>query len=349
MRKELTSIQYLRAIAALMVVFFHLELQLRGLGYRGFWPTGLAGGVDIFFVITGFIMWVTTYDRDPSPVSFYRRRLVRIVPLYWLLTSVILLVLIVRPSALQSGGFDLGHIVRSYLFIPSLHPVLHDMQPLLVPGWTLNYEMFFYLLFGASLLLDRSRRLAVVIGALAALVLVNVLAEPDPDTLLGFYTSKLILEFALGLAIGSLFTWGARLPVWLGWGMVASGFVALFGLSVALPETDRLFKLGVPAAFIVAGALAVERGGGIVPSWPLLHRLGDASYSIYLSHGIVLSALGQAARRFEIASVPVGLLVFSAVAIAATAIAGLLLYRYVEQPVLMLMTRRLASRAQVEA
>src|SRR5690242_10880579 len=107
--QEMYSIQYLRAIAAFSVVVYHLEPQLRRMGYDGFWPGGLAGGVDIFFVISGFIMWMTTYGRRVTTLQFYRRRIVRIVPLYWLVTTFTVAAMLIAPSTLQSGRFDLHH------------------------------------------------------------------------------------------------------------------------------------------------------------------------------------------------------------------------------------------------
>src|SRR5215470_5579719 len=107
---EVVSIQYLRGCAALMIVLFHLELQLRRLGYQGYWPHFLDTGVDIFFVISGFIMWITT-AKGMTTLEFYRRRILRIVPLYWFLTSLVLATLIAYPSVMQTGRFDMLHVL----------------------------------------------------------------------------------------------------------------------------------------------------------------------------------------------------------------------------------------------
>ena len=144
---EIYSIQYLRGIAALMVVLLHVRVQLGRMGYGGYWPEFLMAGVDIFFVISGFIMWVTTFDGSTTPWQFLFRRFVRIIPVYWLLTTTTVAVMLVAPSAVQSGRFDSIHVLSSYLFIPTVHPLTGMMEPVLIPGWTLNYEMFFYIIF----------------------------------------------------------------------------------------------------------------------------------------------------------------------------------------------------------
>src|SRR5262245_49156587 len=133
---EYVGIQYLRGIAATMVVLYHLRVPLERLGYGGAWPEWLASGVDIFFVVSGFIMWVTTFRAAPSPGTFYYKRIVRIVPLYWLLTSVIVMALLIVPSSVSSGRFELDHVITSYLFVPAIHPVTGKYEPVLIAGWT---------------------------------------------------------------------------------------------------------------------------------------------------------------------------------------------------------------------
>ena len=160
-------------------------MQLARLGYQGHWPEVFNSRVDIFFVISGFIMWVTTVGRTLSPQEFLYRRLVRIVPLYWLVTAFTVLVMVVAPQAMQSSRFDLAHVVASFAFWPALHPVTGHYAPVLIPGWTLNYEMFFYVVFAACLLLRPAHRLPAIV-----LVLTGCIALPliVPAATGGFYT-----------------------------------------------------------------------------------------------------------------------------------------------------------------
>ena len=105
MKFTIISIQILRAFAALLVVFHHARYQIQDFEvffHGGIWPFGQAG-VDIFFVISGFIMWVTTHDRRTTPLRFMTNRIVRIVPLYWLLTLAVAAACLSRPAF--SGGW----------------------------------------------------------------------------------------------------------------------------------------------------------------------------------------------------------------------------------------------------
>lgn len=329
---EILSIQYLRGCAALMIVFYHLKLQLDRVGYAGYWPHFLSTGVDIFFVISGFIMWVTTTS-GMTTLEFFRRRIVRIVPLYWVLTSVVLATTIAVPSAVQSGRFDGFHVLGSYLFIPVAHPVLGAMQPLLVPGWTLNYEMFFYAIFGLALILPAIPRLLSVSAILIGLAAIQLLIAVPPLTPLGFYTSDRVIEFAFGIVLGWLYVRGIRVAKPLAWAafLLGAGAIALIGDS----DMSRGLAIGVPALLVVAGAVTIERHTGI-PKIGGLYLLGNASYSLYLSHTIVLSMIWQLWRRFSPGSFPGDLLVFGGFSIAAATTIGVLIYLYIEVPMLRL-------------
>lgn len=334
---DVVSIQYLRAVAAMMVVVHHLHLQLARLGYDGSWPQWLPAGVDIFFVISGTIMWLTTAGRAVTPGRFMAKRIVRIVPLYWLLTSVVVAVMVVLPAVLQTSRFALDHVVASYLFVPWRHPATGLMEPALIPGWTLNYEMFFYLLFGLALALPAAARLAAVTAALLALVGLQAL-EPRPGTALAFYSSSIVLEFACGMALAWAYRRGLSLPAWAGALGVAAGF-ALLALDLPDGTLPRLVQWGFPAVLIVAGAVSIERRHGM-PRLAFAHVLGDASYSLYLSHTIVLAAFGRFALDAGLAYRPAGRALFAVTALAVVTIVAILLYRLVERPLLGLMSSR---------
>ncbi|HUN11729.1 MAG TPA: acyltransferase, partial [Rhabdaerophilum sp.] len=120
------SVQQLRAVAALGVVLAHIEIYLGRMGFTGGWPHFLTSGVDIFFVISGFIMWVTTADRAVTPAQFFVNRLTRIAPLYWAVTALALAVLLTNRSLMPGAALDWGHVVASFLFIPAMHPVIGE-------------------------------------------------------------------------------------------------------------------------------------------------------------------------------------------------------------------------------
>lgn len=333
---KLLSIQYLRGIAALFIVFYHLFVQLHRLGHTGQAPEFLNAGVDIFFVISGFIMWHTTFNRNVGTLEFLRHRVIRIVPLYWLVTTFYLAILLIRPSWMQSAKFELAHIVASYLFIPANHPAVPGlMWPLVIPGWTLNYEMFFYLLFGLALLFTSRARAVIVVAMLIGIVGLQVF-DPPVNSIIGFYSSSIILEFALGVALGYLCTRGVSIPRLPSILMMLVGFIGLVaGSAAGLPDLPRVFTFGIPAFLIVAGAVFYERAHNVVEIG-LPKLLGDASYSLYLSHGAVLSAFGQLWRELSLPlmSKPIFLVFFFLSAVITATIIGIGLYRFVERPLL---------------
>lgn len=127
-----------------MVVVYHLKPQLERMNASLLPADWLSAGVDLFFVISGFIMWWTTSGIEITPGRFMLKRVHRIVPLYWAVTGFYVVVLLVAPRFMQTGALDPAHAIASFLFIPWQHPVLAPAYPLVTPGWTLNYEMFFY-------------------------------------------------------------------------------------------------------------------------------------------------------------------------------------------------------------
>ncbi|GAB6841090.1 peptidoglycan/LPS O-acetylase OafA/YrhL [Methylorubrum rhodinum] len=331
------SLQYLRAVAALLVVAYHLHHSLQRLGYDGGWPDWTQRGVDVFFVISGVVMWLTTRGRPIGPLAFYRRRILRIVPLYYLLTTLVSLTLIAVPAAVQSGRFDGLHILGSYLFLPLRHPVLGTPVPVLVPGWTLNCEMVFYAVFGLTLLLREGLRIPATMTALALIVLAGAQA-PDDSAAAALYGSSIMLEFGLGLALGAFIGGGRSLPTPYAWAVLGLGTLAL----AVAPEAPRFLTAGLPACAIVAGALSLERRGHM-PTLPPLLLIGDASYALYLSHGIVLSACTQFALKAGLGPSAWLSVVFAVASLCAVTVSAVALYRCVERPLL----RRLAPAPAV--
>jgi peptidoglycan/LPS O-acetylase OafA/YrhL len=291
-KRGLASIQALRAVAAMAVAVAHIvsyELE-RKLGIPNPVPGAQLGGagVDLFFVISGFVMVYASerfFRRTSRPEEFFLRSFARIVPLYWVTTSIILVYLLLQYGSLQAVNFSLKAVIASYLFIP--YPQTDGfMAPVHGVGWTLNYEMFFYLCFCLVLPLGRRRAVAAAAFLLAGLVAVNhAWGLPQP---LGYLAQPIILEFALGMLIALAMREGYRLPVIACAALVVSG-AAGFLLSYWHGEIDRLVISGIPAALIVAG---VALAGPTLGSGPLSRGIvfmGDASYSLYLVHPIAIT------------------------------------------------------------
>ena len=327
------SIQYLRAIAALMVVWHHARIQLPGL-QEYFTYGNFESGVDVFFVVSGFIMVATTHDKTVSPLQFMRRRVVRVVPSYWLLTLLMTALAILLPSVFRTLQIHPDTLIKSLLFIPHYSRSFpEEIWPLLVPGWTLNYEMFFYAVFALSLLINPARRLIVLAGSFLVLVAAGYAYGPFENVLASAYTRPIILEFVVGAVIAKLWFGGhLRVPLPIAVLFFFGGLVLL-----TIAESSVGLYRGVGAPLVVVAALNLE---GRVRS-PLLHALGDGSYSIYLTHLFSLGVLrfvwakvlGQPASSTEAWA-------FMLLAMIVSAAVGWLFYRLIEDP----MTKSLQAR-----
>lgn len=339
-KDTLYSLQALRAIAAAMVVVFHsyVHLDARGIiaGIPAIIDAGRAG-VDIFFVISGFIMVYISKDnfgKPGAPTDFLVRRIIRVVPVYWFYTFLIASILLSVPHLFSQGkSFGLNHLIASLLFIPWQNSI-GDIKPVLNVGWTLNFEMYFYCIFAMTLLLEKRYflpQLSIVMlcGATAGLT-----GGPYPP-LLNVITSPLLLEFLAGCLIGSGYVRRFYTPKYLGIVLLIAG-ASLLVLSAIFGVIDapRIIKWGIPSVLIVSGALLVERSG--IASFPsLLVKLGDSSYSLYLSHIFTISAIGKLWVTFFGSMYGV----FIVVATAGSILVGHISYVMLEKP----MTRYLNS------
>lgn len=328
-RQGIGSIQMLRGIAAALVVLFHASIQLQRVGFDAHDFKWMQAGVDIFFVISGFIMWVTT-ENAPNRTArdFLFNRLRRIVPLYWLITLGMTALLLVAPRLLQSAVFDPVHIIKSLFFIAAYNDGTHLYQPLLVPGWTLNVEMYFYLLFTIAIAVSAGSR-SIRAAVLSALLLGSAALPLAVDNLPGevlFYCQPIIVEFLFGIFLGWLFL--AR-PINLGisgWMVAAAGLVLMAQGTYDEGPLPLFIEKGIPALMIVGGALFATP----FKARPL-EGLGNISYSLYLTHALVLSAFAQVWKRaglFESAP-PAVFFVVSGVFCIAVAIVA---YVTVERP-----------------
>ena len=323
-------IQYLRAAAALMVLLYHVLIHW--LPQYHFHYEFLSGGVDIFFVISGFVMWGVTAGREGGSWSFFSRRLRRIVPLYTILTTVMLVIMLARPSVLLKSRFDVVHVVTSYLFIPWRHPVKGVFEPLLFQGWTLNYEMMFYAIFALILFAPMRFRLPAVVGVLVGLVALGFIPHAGTSQF-DFYTSPIILEFAMGVCLGAAVTAKRRAAAPIAATALIAGFGLFIGTALTGPLCDRVLTWGVPAALLVSGCVFLERETGPwLARLPLL--LGDASYSIYLVQVITVSAAFQVWRKVHVLDNPAGMGATMIVTALASVGVGVLVYWFVERPII---------------
>ncbi|MER0237342.1 acyltransferase [Fulvimarina sp. MAC8] len=325
----LNNIQYLRGIAAVMVVAFHVLAPSARLDNSDAIPLFFAGqgGVDLFFVISGFIIWYTTRGGDAEPGRFLVRRLKRIVPLYWALTLLLAGIAIALPSVMVTTVFDPQHFIASLLFLPWPHPQLGEMNPVLFVGWSLNYEMAFYLVF--ALMIPFAPYVRGFLAVLFGMVIVGLGFAIDDGGIMDFYTSSIILEFLFGILIAMAFSTQLRLPVPVSIGLVAGGFIALFYLGS--PDLNRVYWAGLPSLAIVTGAVFWEKER---QSHPLLlpMLLGAASYAIYLSHVFVLPLCQTLWNLFLPEIAGLWIVIYAAGVSAACLVAGIATYLMLEIP-----------------
>ncbi|MGB3645657.1 MAG: acyltransferase [Mesorhizobium sp.] len=315
--KRLYAIQYLRAVAALGVVVFHAAERTGTHFAIG------AAGVDIFFVISGFIMWVLAGTRTTTPAAFLRERIKRIVPLYWIVTGVMILGALF--GLFPNLRLTPGYVLSSLFFIPSRSPGAGDIWPVLVQGWTLNYEMFFYLLFAASLFLRSRWRPPALTMLFLALVATGLLTDPQMSAP-RIWTDPLLLEFLLGMALGEIWLRGVIPPS--AWGGALAAFaVAGFAFVGITYRGFMPFVLGPLAAALVLGVLAFEKKEKVARV-PLAAYFGDASYSIYLWHTLAISVVAKAGPMLALPP----FLTFVAAVLCGTAI-GVAVHEILEKPI----------------
>lgn len=337
MKKMVVSIQYLRGLAAMMVVFHHSINKIHDINPEFFMPySGFgAAGVEIFFVISGFIMWVTTADKTESPTYFWYRRIIRIVPLYWFFILVIVVPKLIDPAIFKSTQLVLEHILKSLFFIPHYHPVVRDqIWPILIPGWTLNYEMFFYFIFGISLFFSRSARLPVLVVTFLILVALGQwISSANP--LFIIYTDSLLLEFLAGIILGVLYTRGYFLSSKMAYAMLIASIMLFVSFeTLALHMVVRTIAWGLPAILLVFATLSLDKWGKF-DRFRSLQLIGDASYSIYLSHILTIEVVELLWTMLSWQTETItAQLTFVVCCIAASALVGIFAYILIERPML---------------
>lgn len=319
------SIQHLRAVAALSVALFH-ACQWSQINFA----TGQAG-VDIFFVISGFVMWTATTFEPVTPLEFLKRRVIRVVPLYWLITLGLAAGVLLFPARFPDLSVTPGHLLLSLGFVQHMNPAGFPF-PLLAPGWTLDYEAVFYVVFAGLLWLPQGRRLFALSLALLMLGLAGFAWPPAYQMLL----NPMFLEFLAGVWIARMAQMQLLPERPVGWLLFAGGIGLFIMIQLVNMDWDlwRPMIWGAPAAMLVAGAVAIEADGGW-PEIPGLRTLGDASYSTYLVHTLTIGALAMTIGAWNA-------VIFVPLAMATAIVTGLACWWLIERPMLNLLRRRLA-------
>jgi exopolysaccharide production protein ExoZ len=333
--RHLNSLQWLRALAAVAVVYFHAALQVNHLSPASNVRAIGATGVDIFFVLSGFIMWITTRISNPGAVGFLVKRVERIVPLYWLLTLTVSTIALIVPNLLKSTHFNYLHIIASMFFIPWQNPAALPgtselISPVIVPGWTLNMEMVFYVLFSVCLSLTKLWRVICISALIAGLYVVGLIGIAC-GSILSFYGNSVIFEFLFGVLLAAYLLPLLNFSAPVAWGLLGLSLIVLACVEGASVDLPRAIKYGVPAFFAIAAAVNLERIHA-VPKISVLVKLGDASYSIYLSHIFILAGLRMTVGFLQANMSPWAGYIFIFVGVVASVSLGLLIHRFIEKP-----------------
>ena len=330
---QINGIQFLRFIAVFLVVGSHIVLEMwrraGGAGGFTFWHDYGGMGVDIFFVISGFVITISTIkvSREGGAAQawlFCKRRIIRIVPMYWLYSAVKIALIVGIGSKAFASGLEPGFVISSLLFWPTTNPAGVHL-PVLESGWTLSYEMLFYASFALAIWRNWPplRFSAIALGA------IFLLGRLDGAPLwLGFFGRTLLFEFLLGGIIAHLWVRKVPLHPLVAPAMLAIAVAMMF--FIRFPDgTDRLLSVGVASALLVASAVWLERYAVVSKAASYFKLLGDASYSIYLSHGLIVPLVTILVLKAGVRD----LLTLFCVAMAAALGGGCLLYRWLEQPV----------------
>lgn len=315
-RMYFKSIQLLRAVAAIIVTFFHViywwglqKDNIAGIFDRGY------GAIDLFFVISGFVVFQSA-QRSKIGLShfllFLKKRLIRIYPFYW-----VVLVPVLLTGAFQREHWTAWQFGKSLFLLPGFTPIIG-------PTWTLQYEIYFYLLISLYVLDKRLRPLLSILFLLSVIaVSTNLAAIPSFHfPMLGVY-NEFVLEFFLGTLAFRFYRYFSR-----GWAffLVAAGLILVF-----FPLTrqfSHLLTFGIPCMFLITGLTSLESSRKFVIPRPFL-LAGDASYCLYLIHAPIMRAI----LPDPSSAVPISRLLILAEVTAIIAL-SIPIHLYIEKPLL---------------
>jgi exopolysaccharide production protein ExoZ len=307
--KKLQNIQALRGIAVLSVVLYHLLTVEEKYGgsqtiLSSLFQFGMFG-VDLFFVISGFVMISITrgkFQCRQEVLRFFYHRVARIYPTYWVYTFLVLGVFLIKPSWVNSSQGNQVDILASFLLLPS------QTLPLIMVGWTLIHEMYFYLIFTLILMLVPEKKILLAISLWAfTIIFMNLFLASNTPTI-NIITHPLTLEFIGGCYLAIIYyRKNTKIKVRT---LLISAFlislIALYAFQYYQSITGniepqgwwRVLIFGIPAMLLVYCFTNAERSGYIIHS--SLVKVGDASYSIYLSHILTLNVIGRVWSIFSI-------------------------------------------------
>ncbi|MEP2102398.1 MAG: acyltransferase [Parasphingorhabdus sp.] len=334
-KRKIHSIQFLRFVAASLVVLFHAHLAISSRllpspadSYELYLFGFGAVGVHIFFVISGYIMVLTNSRPGKSfdAPRFFKKRIIRIYPIYWLLAALYILV-----NSIMGPGYDFSayELIAALLLIPGNAPLI------IGPAWTLSFEMYFYLIFGVAMLFGLFRGIFMLSVVFSLMIVFGVVVGPFQQPL-AMLTSSLLIEFIFGAWIGYL-TINRKLPRWIG--VIATiCSLGLFGAGVAIgyESLPSIIIWGIPSAFLILGVVIMEQYH--LPQFvEKLSPLGDSSYTLYLAHILIITLLITVSKAAGLSFIPI--LVMTAIFTAIAVCVSHIFHLRIEAPMTKMLTR----------
>ncbi|WP_426104715.1 acyltransferase family protein [Massilia sp. TSP1-1-2] len=325
---RIENVQILRFFAAAVVLLTHISFYVSARidPAFGIWHPG-AAGVSLFFVISGVVIYLSGAElprTGPGATDFMRKRVLRIFPLYWLITTFKLVLALALPAALVGNQPTLGYTLASYFLVPMTN-AFGNVEPLHGVGWSLLHEMYFYYLFAAALLL-RASPFAVCSAVIVGLWLVG-LALPTDFAMVRVAVSEQNLLFIAGMTLAYLYRRGLRLPQVLAWVLFIGGLLLMLSDSARNLWFPLFKRFDIGAVMIMLGAMSMRMN--VFPRMrQMLARLGDSSYALYLIHPILAPALCLVMWKLHVTSVPLIIVATALISI----VAGHLVFLFVETP-----------------
>jgi exopolysaccharide production protein ExoZ len=337
---NIESIQIMRGIAAMLVVLLHISIKGGQYGNGALEGFTIGGaGVDLFFIISGYIMCVSTIGRQLNFSQFMQHRIRRIMPLYWLTTTIGLVIFLVKPEIINTSGGETS-IWASYTLFPNGKRYLN------ANGWTLSFEFLFYIVFGLLIYKGTYKAIQVSSVILAGLVAAGLLFSHQ-GVAFDFLTNNLYIEFIYGMGCFYLFDRKIiRSNTAMGVSLCLLGIAVLAAeqvFKVPNQEDGRGWLWGIPMLLVFTGFLCLE--GFIKGSASRLKKwfleAGNSSYSLYLIHPFTLSGTAMCLKWLHLDA---NAYLFTAVLFTVTVIAGYLVYLYVETPLVAVSKKVLAKK-----
>jgi exopolysaccharide production protein ExoZ len=346
-RERILSIQALRGIAAMLVVLVHINNVEHKYYSTHFLRAGSWGwiGVDIFFVISGVVISLVTerqFQNTQSALTFLYHRFTRILPIYWFYYSLCLVAYLYRPELFNTSEGHHADLLRSFFLIPNQY------RNIVGQAGSLTYELYFYCVFFVLMLIAPERMVSYLLAAWGAVIAGIYFICPIPDNWHVLWTASnpYVFEFLAGCLAYRLYR-RISFPRLVGPALVTLS-IAWLGSVVAWLNADasriqeafwaRPLCCGLFAFLLVFGAMLMERAGQFKVG-DGLKALGDWSYSIYLSHMILVEVIGLALSRW-LAHSWFGIFVVAGVTLPIIVFAGYLSYTFLEHPLITYMYKR---------